>query len=225
MWKLLIAALLCYGVFLYCQRPPTPIVLNDHEGWVETQTPDSIILYINQHRQLAIKEMQRTGIPASITLGQAILESRFGTSLLAQHANNHFGIKSNPHWDSNDRHCAYTHEWSNHKKGMYPAFACFRRYVSIEEGYADHSDFLTTRPRYANLFKLALTDWQGWAKGLQAAGYATDPTYASKLIDLVQRYDLQQFDTPSSPSPTKVTLQQHSAKATGLSNTLPLRSQ
>ncbi|MGH1336782.1 MAG: glycoside hydrolase family 73 protein [Aureispira sp.] len=225
MWKLLIAALFCYGVFLYYQRPPAPVVLNDHKGWMETQTPDSILIYINQHRHLAIQEMQRAKVPASITLSQAILESRFGTSLLAQHANNHFGIKANPHWDGNDRHCAYTHEWSKQKEGMYPAFACFRRYANTAEGYAGHSDFLTNRPRYAPLFQLAITDWKGWAKGLQKAGYATDPTYASKLIALVERYHLQQFDLVPAPNSTPVILQQHSTKAASLSNTLPLPSQ
>lgn len=224
MWKLLMAALIAYGLFLYWQTPPTAVVLDDHEGWVHTQSPDSVLLYIKKHQHLAIQEMQKAHIPASITLSQAILESRFGTSLLAQQANNHFGIKANPHWDGKDRHCAYTHEWSSQKKGMYPAFACFRRYNSIEEGYADHSDFLTTRPRYAALFKLPPTDWQAWAKGLQAAGYATDPDYATKLIAIVEHYQLQHFDTPP-PNSQPASYKQHSTRANSSFNQLPLVQQ
>lgn len=215
MWKLLVAALFCYGLFLYWQSPKIAVVLDDHEGWMSTQVADSILIYIKEHQALAVYEMQRAQIPASITLSQAILESRYGTSLLALHAHNHFGIKANPHWDGHDRHCAYTYEWSNRRAGMYPTFACFRRYADIETGYAGHSDFLTNRPRYAALFKLARTDWRAWAQGLQAAGYATDPTYAEKLIALVERYQLQRFDQIATPIPQPVSLQHNT-------NSLPL---
>lgn len=206
MWKLLLAALFCYGIFLYLNSSETSIVLGDHEGWVTTQTSDSILIYIDQHSALAVQEMQRANIPASIILSQAILESRFGTSLLAQHANNHFGIKASSDWNGNDRHCTYTQEWNSYRESAYSTFACFRRYPNIEEGYADHSNFLTTRPWYADLFKLPPTDWQSWAKGLQAAGYATDPQYAAKLISLVKRYRLQRFDQATPLPPSSVSL-------------------
>lgn len=212
MWKVLLVALLCYGLFLYWQPSKGPVVLDDHEGWMKTNTPDSILLYVNQYRDLALQEMQRAKIPASITLGQAILESRFGTSQLAVHANNHFGIKASPNWDGKDRHCAYTYEWNQQKKGMYPAFACFRRYSDVEQCYIDHSEFLITRPWYDALFLLDSTDWKAWAKGLQKAGYATDPNYAAKLINLIERYQLQQIDQ-ATPNPTTVTLEQHSTRA------------
>jgi flagellum-specific peptidoglycan hydrolase FlgJ len=218
MWKLLAVALLCYGLFVYWQSPLAPTLFGEGDAG-DLVLRDSIVLYIEQHSALAVAEMQRARIPASITLSQAILESRFGTSLLAQHANNHFGIKANPHWDGNDRHCAYSYEWSARRNGMYPAFSCFRRYKTTQASYSDHSDFLTTRPYYTNLFQLPLHDWRAWAEGLQAAGYATDPNYATKLIDLVERYDLQRFDQRLSKVQS-ATLQQHS-RAKRLSQTPP----
>ncbi len=218
MWKLFAAVLLCYGLFLYWLPPTKVSSLWGDGASANTLLLDSIVLYIDQHSDLAVEEMHRTRIPASITLSQAILESRFGTSLLAQHANNHFGIKSNPHWDGDDRHCTYSYEWSSRREGMYPAFSCFRRYPNIEAGYTGHSNFLTDRPRYAGLFELSPLDWRAWAEGLQAAGYATDPEYAAKLIDLVERYNLQRFDQAIAPQAQPATLQQHSLRAKRPSN-------
>ncbi len=130
--------------------------------------------YINRYKKLAITEMNRTGIPASITLAQGLLESGNGKSTLATKANNHFGIKC--------------HDWTgpsieidDDKKDE-----CFRKYKDPYQSYKDHSEFLTTRSRYAFLFKLRPTDYKGWAKGLKKAGYATHPKYAHMLIDIIQ---------------------------------------
>jgi LysM repeat protein len=138
--------------------------------------------YINAYKELAIKEMLRTGVPASITLAQGILESQSGESDLAKRSNNHFGIKCKNDWTGEKVY----HD--DDEKGE-----CFRSYPDPEQSYIDHSDFLKSRPHYAFLFKLDPTDYEGWAKGLKKAGYATSPAYAQKLIDLITRYDLQDY--------------------------------
>ncbi|MFO7656329.1 MAG: glucosaminidase domain-containing protein [Bacteroidales bacterium] len=138
--------------------------------------------YIKKYQYLAIKEMGRTGIPASITMAQGLLESGNGNSRLAVKANNHFGIKC--------------HDWSG-KKVRHDDDAsreCFRKYSSVEESYRDHSDFLTSKSRYAALFDIPSTDYKGWAKGLKKAGYATSPTYAEALIRIVEENRLYLLD-------------------------------
>ena len=125
---------------------------------------DRIAHYIEQYKDLAIAEMIRTGIPASITLAQGILETGYGQSDLAQYANNHFGIKCKTEWTGEKMY----HD--DDAKGE-----CFRKYASVEDSYKDHSDFLANRPHYAFLFKLDPTDYQAWAHGLKKAGYATNP--------------------------------------------------
>ncbi|MDR2036754.1 MAG: glucosaminidase domain-containing protein [Bacteroidales bacterium] len=144
--------------------------------------------YINTYKDLAIKEMGRSGIPASITLAQGILESASGNSRLAVKANNHFGIKCHD-WEGN----RIFHD--DDAKGE-----CFRHYKNAEESFLDHTDFLMTRSRYAFLFEYQHTDYKNWAKGLRKAGYATDPKYPQLLIDLIERYDLHQYDTGASVS-------------------------
>lgn len=138
--------------------------------------------YISKYKDLAVKEMARTGIPASITIAQGILESGSGKSRLAVKANNHFGIKC--------------HDW-NGKKIRHDDDArreCFRKYKSVDESYRDHSDFLTTKPRYASLFLLEPTDYKRWAKGLKKAGYATSPKYAESLIRIIEENQLYLLD-------------------------------
>lgn len=139
--------------------------------------------YIDTYKNLAVSEMHRSGIPASITLAQGILESSSGNSRLATVANNHFGIKC--------------HDWAGKK--IYHddnrQGECFRHYESANESYLDHTDFLMTRSRYAFLFEYKPTDYKNWAKGLSKAGYATNPQYPQLLIGLIERYDLQQYDT------------------------------
>jgi hypothetical protein len=139
--------------------------------------------YIDTYKSIAMEEMQRTGIPASITLGQGILESGDGNSKLARKANNHFGIKCHDNW--NGRRIRHDDDARNE---------CFRRYKNPEESYKDHSDFLTGTSRYAFLFKLDPEDYKDWAKGLKKAGYATSPTYARRLIDIIEANQLYKYD-------------------------------
>lgn len=138
--------------------------------------------YINSYKDLAIQEMIRTGVPASIKLAQGILESQFGESTLAKNANNHFGIKCKTEWTGDKVF------QDDDAKGE-----CFRVYKSAEESYRDHSDFLKTRPHYSFLFKLELTDITGWAYGLKRAGYATNKTYPEKLLRVIEDYQLNQY--------------------------------
>ena len=139
--------------------------------------------YFDTYKDVAIDQMHQYKIPASITLAQGVLESGAGRSELALKANNHFGIKCNG-WTGRK---AY-HD--DDERGE-----CFRAYNSVFESYKDHSEFLTTSQRYSSLFRLKLTDYKGWAKGLKSCGYATSPVYASKLIDIIEVYKLYQYDT------------------------------
>lgn len=139
--------------------------------------------YFDTYKDVAIDQMYQYKIPASITLAQGVLESGAGRSELALKANNHFGIKCNG-WTGRK---AY-HD--DDERGE-----CFRAYNSVFESYKDHSEFLTTSQRYSRLFRLKLTDYKGWAKGLKSCGYATSPVYASKLIDIIEVYKLYQYDT------------------------------
>lgn len=139
--------------------------------------------YIERYASLAVEEMYRSGVPASITLAQGLLESGNGLSELAVKGNNHFGIKCHNNWSG---------------RKMYhdddAARECFRKYDSPEESFRDHSDFLRYRDRYRFLFDLDVTDYKGWAYGLKKAGYATDPSYPAKLIRLIEEYHLYEFD-------------------------------
>jgi len=138
--------------------------------------------YINSYKELAIEEMLRTGVPASIKLAQGILESQFGESPLAKNANNHFGIKCKTEWTGEKTY------QDDDAKGE-----CFRVYPTAEQSYRDHSDFLKNRPHYAFLFKLEPTDITGWAYGLKRAGYATNATYPEKLLRVIEDYKLHQY--------------------------------
>ncbi len=139
--------------------------------------------YVEKYASVAVYEMYRSGVPASITLAQGLLESRHGLSELAIKGNNHFGIKC--------------HNWAGKK--MYhdddQRGECFRVYKSANESFSDHSDFLRYRDRYKFLFDLDPKDYKGWAHGLKKAGYATDPAYPAKLIKLIEDYDLDQYDS------------------------------
>ena len=139
--------------------------------------------YFNLYKDIAIEQMQKYHIPASITLAQGVLESGAGRSELATRGNNHFGIKCNG-WTG--RKVYHDDDERNE---------CFRAYDNVYESFKDHSVFLTTSKRYSSLFQLELTDYKGWAKGLKACGYATSPTYATKLIEIIQLYKLYQYDT------------------------------
>ncbi len=139
--------------------------------------------YINLYKHTAVQEMKRTGIPASITMAQGILESNSGNSKLARKANNHFGIKCHKDWNGP------TIKHDDDKRNE-----CFRKYNSAEESFKDHSEFLQKGKRYAFLFEYDPTDYKKWARGLKKAGYATNPRYAKKLIELIERHDLHQLD-------------------------------
>lgn len=147
------------------------------------QNPD-YNAYINHFDDIAVSEMYRSGIPASITLAQGLLESGAGKSHLAVKSNNHFGIKCHNGWQGGRVY----HD--DDAKGE-----CFRGYDKPEESYRDHSDFLRYRDRYRFLFDYELTDYKSWAYGLKQAGYATDPRYPAKLIDIIEKYELYKYDT------------------------------
>ena len=139
--------------------------------------------YIQTYKDIAIREMHDHKIPASITLAQGLLESGAGNSALAREAKNHFGIKCHKGWEGD------TYIMDDDAKDE-----CFRKYRNAEESFKDHSEFLCGRSRYAALFELEITDYRGWAKGLKAAGYATNPKYAQLLIDRIELYDLTKYD-------------------------------
>jgi hypothetical protein len=139
--------------------------------------------YISTYKNLAISEMRRTGIPASITMAQACLESGDGNSRLAKKANNHFGIKCHNNWQGKKIY----HDDDEKNE-------CFRKYSSVQESFRDHSNYLTGTPRYGFLFDLNPTDYKAWARGLKKAGYATNNNYANALIKIIEEYKLYELD-------------------------------
>ena len=139
--------------------------------------------YIEDYKDIAMVEMQRYNIPASITLAQGILESGSGQGRLARYGNNHFGIKCHATWNGK----TITHDDDEKSE-------CFRRYKYAYESFEDHSQFLMKRGRYSSLFELNPTDYESWAHGLKKAGYATDPAYAKKLIALIKKFNLHLYD-------------------------------
>jgi LysM repeat protein len=146
------------------------------------QNKEVIIGYINTYKDMAIAEMQRTGVPASIKLAQGIHETLAGTSELVMKSNNHFGIKCKATW----RGPSVSHD--DDRRGE-----CFRKYGSSADSYRDHSDFLKGSPRYSSLFKLNPLDYSAWAFGLKSAGYATNPKYPQVIIKLIEDYNLQEY--------------------------------
>jgi LysM repeat protein len=142
----------------------------------------SVVAYIQSYQDMAIREMQRTGVPAAITLAQGILETEAGKSDLVIRSNNHFGIKCKSSW---------TGEKVYHDDDA--RGECFRKYADAEDSYKDHSDYLRTQPRYASLFSLDPLDYKGWATGLKKAGYATNPRYAQILIKYIENYRLDEY--------------------------------
>lgn len=146
------------------------------------QPPQVIKEYILKYKDIAMQEMQRTGVPAAITLAQGIHETSAGQSVLVLKSNNHFGIKCKAEWQGP----SVSHD--DDARGE-----CFRKYSSPFDSYKDHSDFLATRSHYASLFRLDPTDYEAWAVGLKKAGYATNPKYPQILIKLIRDYDLQDY--------------------------------
>lgn len=146
-------------------------------------TNDMILDYIETYKDVAQSNMKKYGIPASIILGQAILESGAGTAPLSEQANNHFGIKCHKDWLG-----------ESIKYDDDSIAECFRKYYNASDSFRDHALFLTKGSRYSFLFKLNKTDYKAWAKGLKAAGYATDVQYPAKLIGIIERFQLYQYD-------------------------------
>lgn len=175
-----------YLLFLLC----LPLLFSNGDD--KKLTPEE---YIAKYKDIAITEMHRTGIPASITLAQGYLESSYGNSSLATKANNHFGIKCHDGWNGKTFYVVDDDRDENGKLIK----SCFRVYKSAEESYYDHSEFLTGRSRYAKLFDLRSTDYEGWAKGLKKCGYATNPKYPDLLINIVERYELYNYDKVKKP--------------------------
>lgn len=161
-------------------------------GYSDAQPPKRMTApeYIAKFKGEAIEDMKKTGVPASITLAQGILESDAGNSNLAREANNHFGIKCHKEWTGD------TYIMDDDAKDE-----CFRKYPSVLDSYDDHGLFLRTRPRYASLFDLDITDYKGWAHGLKKAGYATNPKYAELLIKIIEENDLHQYDKGGNKMP------------------------
>lgn len=148
------------------------------------------LTYIEKYKSIAISEMERTGIPASIKLAQGLLESGSGSSTLAVEAKNHFGIKCGGAWSGQ----TFYREDDDHDDKGNLIKSCFRKFDNASESFYAHSAFLTDQNRYAFLFNLTQGDYEGWAYGLKKAGYATDKAYPSKLINLIHKYELYQYD-------------------------------
>ncbi len=154
--------------------------------------------YILDHKDIAIQEMDRTGIPASIKLAQGLLESNVGKSSLSSIGNNHFGIKCGNHWEGKEMY-KEDDDYGLHNQ---LTKSCFRVFNSANESYVAHSEFLLNpkkQYRYGFLFSIPSQDYVAWANGLQEAGYATDPQYAEKLISRIEQYGLYQYDGSSNP--------------------------
>jgi len=175
--RLLIIIIVAPAVFFAsCKTPARVISVSSGSAVTEE--------YINRYSSLAVSEMKRTGIPASITLAQGMIESDYGRSRLAVEGNNHFGIKCHSDWNGP----AIRHDDDRRNE-------CFRKYRNVEDSFRDHSDFLRKGSRYSSLFSLDPTDYKGWARGLKKAGYATNPRYAEMLIAKIEENNLSAFDT------------------------------
>ncbi len=198
-----IGVLICVSLFIVScgarKKVKTTTKKNDVEIVIEEETNEDIIVvseevnpkksndvkqqYIDKYSKIAMEEMQLYKIPASITLAQGILESSSGKSALSKRSNNHFGIKCHKGWKGKRTY----HD--DDEKGE-----CFRVYKHPSYSYRDHSLFLAGRKRYMDLFRLKITNYKGWAKGLRKAGYATDKRYPSKLIKIIEDYQLYKYD-------------------------------
>ncbi len=147
--------------------------------------------YIEEYKDLAVIEMHRKGIPASITLAQAILESNSGQSEFSKKSNNHFGIKCKKYW----RGSKVLHKDDDKDDAGAIIESCFRSYDNVFHSYVDHSNFIAHSDTYRTLFRLDASDYEGWAHGLEELGYATDPEYAEKLITIIKSNQLTDYDS------------------------------
>lgn len=157
---------------------------------LQAQDREATREYIHTYAPLAVAQMQKSGMPASVILAQAIHESQSGRSPLAKLANNHFGIKCKDYWEG-DR---YFHKDDDLNASGQLIQSCFREYASDRRSYEDHTHFLQHSPHYAPLWKHPISDYKSWAQSLKECGYATDPHYAKKIISIIERFDLTVFD-------------------------------
>ncbi len=185
--------ILCLCNFLLAQKSSMP---DDPD--LKTLSPED---YISSFKDDAIKEMYLHKVPACITLAQGMLESGNGNSNLSRHANNHFGIKCHKEWGGE------TYTMTDDEENE-----CFRKYDNVLDSYSDHSMFLFSRSRYSQLFEIPINDYKAWCYGLKKAGYATDPRYAERLIDLIERYNLQDLNTIESTPKQNFPSHEESAK-------------
>jgi LysM repeat protein len=210
--KLSLVLTLILVSYLFSCRSSKPLVSSSNQS-------QSLQDYVNSYRDLAVAEMKRTGIPASITLAQGIIESDYGHSPLAREANNHFGIKCHNGWTGP------TIRHNDNKRNE-----CFRKYRKPEESFYDHSDFLKSGSRYYFLFSYSSADYKAWAHGLKKAGYATNPDYANMLIRTIEKNNLWYFDrgysSTSQPLPTNDTVKKTQTAPSGdsIKKTLTLSS-
>lgn len=162
---------------------------------VPSNDNEAAFAYVEAYNELAVIEMYRSGIPASITLAQGLHESNNGLSRLAIEANNHFGIKCKTYWQGK----TYYHNDDDYdaKGNLIPS--CFRSYENAVASFVDHSQFLQKGKNYSSLFNYDRTDYESWAHGLKRCGYATDPNYAQKLLNKIDQFDLSQFDHAANP--------------------------
>jgi flagellum-specific peptidoglycan hydrolase FlgJ len=162
----------------------------DWSGY-SSNRPEYVNKYLSKYKYLAVGVHQETNIPLAVIIAVAGLESNWGKSELATKANNHFGIKVKPPW-SGDRYCKLTEEYVYDQSVQ--VHDCFRKYSLIRESYKDFGQFITTQDHYKWMLKLPYLSLEGWAEGLQDSGYATDPTYAQKLIRLIDKYQLDKLN-------------------------------
>jgi len=167
-------------LFLWSCGTSKHVVRKSHSSTYQKQSYNN---YIRKYSPIAVEQMKRFEIPASITLAQGLLESGAGNSTLARKSNNHFGIKCHRGWKGRK---VYHDDDRAHE--------CFRAYPNVAESYEDHSRFLISSPRYSKLFSYKITDYSKWARGLKAAGYATNPNYANLLIGIIENYKLYRYD-------------------------------
>lgn len=165
------------------------------ESMGDSHLSSATISYIDQYKEIAVAEMYRSGIPASIILAQGIHESGNGSSTLATKSKNHFGIKCKSYWKG----MTYYHKDDDYDKKGNLTDSCFRAYEEVIDSYVDHSNFLMYTAHYSVLFQYDRTDYVSWAHGLKACGYATDQAYAEKLIDKIKLYNLHHFDLWQNP--------------------------
>jgi LysM repeat protein len=191
-FRLLLIVPVTLIIFLFSCKASKHLASSSAKGSSSTSKSDfnqTQLSYIDTYKDIAVSEMRRTGIPASITLAQGMIESDYGRSTLALDANNHFGIKCHSDWVGPK---VYHNDDSKNE--------CFRKYSRAEDSFYDHSQFLKSGSRYSFLFGLSPTDYKGWAHGLKKAGYATNPDYANMLIRKIEEENLQYYDDGYNPA-------------------------